>query len=96
MLNPNGHPGKTTCETLGLKSIKDKVECRNASKSIPYISNYTQKVSDEDCNDYNPNHCFSNTDSEVIHFTADHCPVHGGITHEIEGLICKTCRGKKG
>lgn len=87
------HPGQTTCETLGFESIKAKVECYNASKTILAISDYTQQVPDPECHGWSPNHCFSNTNDKVVYFTPDHCPVHAGPTQGVEGYICKTCRG---
>ena len=93
MLNPNGHPAETTCETLGYESIRQKEECDVVYKNIPDISGYTTHSSALGCNDYNPNHCFTVTN--YLFFTRDDCPLHAGTTGSSAGMICKTCKGKR-
>ena len=94
-LNPNGHPAKTTCETLGLESIRKQDECYVGYKSISKISGYTKYQFTLGCADDNPNHCLTNTNDKKVYFTADHCPIHASKIDREEGMICKTCKGKR-
>ena len=85
----NGHGVGVTCNTLGYHSILTRSECIDAAEEINLTQGYGAYHTELDCNDVNPNHCFTNTAQKKIFFTRVDCPVHQGSTRPSIGMICR-------